>query len=184
MEITLRLEYNYGQICLKVLNENSASSVLKFYRDNKDIFDIYEPDKPDTFYTHDFTANLLRAEYNLAIHNKHIRFFMFDSSVSDEIIGTVSFSNIINGAFHSCSIGYKIAKKYQHHGYAKKMLSMALDIMVRDWKMHRIEAYILPENIPSASLVKSLGFIPEGVASSYAFMKGKWVDHLRFVYIS
>lgn len=180
----MKFEYTDKNIHLKILDENNTKEVLKFYHENKDIFDVYEPDKPDTFYTPDFISNLLNTEYNLAIHNKHIRFFFYDTSVTDEIIGTVSFSNILNGAFHSCTIGYKIAKKYQRHGYAKKMLTMAINIMVNDLKMHRIEAYISLDNVASLAVVNSLGFINEGIAHSYAYLKGTWTDHMRFVYIS
>ena len=59
-----------------------------------------------------------------------------------------------------------------------------LEILTHEKEMHRIEAYIHPENISSINLVKSLGFISEGTAYSYVYLRGKWEDHLRFVYIS
>ena len=64
------------------------------------------------------------------------------------------------------------------------MLTMALKILVTEMHMHRIEAYIAPENTYSISLATQLGFISEGTAYSYVYLRGKWEDHLRFVYIS
>ena len=72
----------------------------------------------------------------------------------------------------SCVIGYKIDEKYRRMGYGRRMLTMALKIMVTEYGMHRIEAYILP------------GFISEGSAYAYAKINKEWRDHLRFTYIS
>lgn len=109
---------------------------------------------------------------------------MFDTNFPDKIIGTVSFSDIKKGAFCSCTTGYKIDKEFQHLGYGRRMLTMALKILVTEVHMHRVEAYIAPQNTASISLATKLGFIPEGTAYSYVYLRGKWEDHLRFVYIS
>ena len=96
----------------------------------------------------------------------------------------MSFSNIHTGALMSCCIGYKIDTQFQSSGYGRRMLTMALKIMVTERGMHRIEAYIEPDNDISLKLVKSLGFISEGMAYSYVYMRGSWRDHLRYTYIS
>jgi ribosomal-protein-alanine N-acetyltransferase len=64
------------------------------------------------------------------------------------------------------------------------MVKHMLEILTHEKEMHRIEAYIHPQNISSINLVKSLGFISEGTAYSYVKLNGSWQDHLRFVYIS
>ena len=84
----------------------------------------------------------------------------------------------------SCILGYKIDERFQRQGYGRRMLTMALKIMVTDCNMHRIEAYILPANTPSIDLAIKLGFISEGTAFAYAPINGIWQDHLRYVYIS
>ncbi|MFR4747930.1 MAG: GNAT family N-acetyltransferase [Lachnospira eligens] len=85
---------------------------------------------------------------------------------------------------HSCRIGYKIDKNYRQLGLGSLMVKHMLEILTHEREMHRIEAYIHPENISSINLVKSLGFISEGTAYSYVKLNGSWQDHLRFVYIS
>lgn len=180
----MKLEYRNNNLTLKVLTSASASSVLSFYSRNREQFDRYETDKPDNFYTEEFIQNLLTAEYNSFISGKHIRFFLFDENYPGEIIGTISFSDIKKGSFYSCNTGYKIDKNFQRHGYGRRMLTMALKIIVTELNMHRIEAYISPDNAASAALARQLGFIQEGTAYSYVFLRGKWQDHLRFVYIS
>ena len=110
--------------------------------------------------------------------------YEIDTTFPNKIIGTVSFSDIKKNAMSSCVIGYKIDHDFQRMGYAQRMLTMALKIMVNECHMHRIEAYIAPYNTPSANLVKKLGFISEGTAYEYVLKHGCWEDHLRFVYIS
>lgn len=180
----MKLEYHKDNLTLRILNERDAIQVLDFYARNAEYFDCYETEKPDNFYTLDFIKNLLNAEYNGFLHGKYVRMFLFDDQYPDEIIGCVSFSDIRGGAMTSCATGYKIDKKYQCQGYAKKMLAMALGIMIMERGMHRIEAYICPDNTPSIALVQKLGFISEGTAYSYVQLNGMWQDHLRYVYIA
>ena len=56
----------------------------------------------------------------------------------------------------SCVIGYKIDEKYRRMGYGRRMLTMALKIMVTEYGMHRIEAYILPGNDASVNLARTM----------------------------
>lgn len=181
---TVKLEYRNNNLTLKVLGADSAPSVLSFYSRNRLEFEKYETDKPDNFYTEEFIQNLLTAEYNSFVTGKHIRFFLYDENYPGQIIGTISFSDIKKGCFCSCNTGYKIDKNFQQRGYGRRMLTMALKIIVTELNMHRIEAYIAPDNTASAALARQLGFIQEGTAYSYVRLHGKWQDHLRFVYIS
>ena len=161
----MKFEYQQDSLVLKVLDTSHTGEVLDFYKRNKDSFEKYETDKPSNFYTYTFIYNLLKAEYNACIHGKHIRFFLYDNSVSDKIIGSVSFTDI-KSSMKSCIIGYKIDEKYRRMGYGRRMLTMALKIMVTEYGMHRIEAYILPGNDASVNLARTMGFISEG--SAYA----------------
>lgn len=180
----MKLEYQNDNLILRILDRQNAIPVLDFYQQNRRVFDPYETAKPDHFYTENFIANLLSAEYNAFVHGRHVRFFLFDTAHPNEIIGTVSFSNITNGSVNSCTIGYKIDQKYQRQGYGRRMLTMALKIMVTSCSLHRIEAYISPDNTASIALAKTLGFISEGTAYAYVRLNGRWQDHLRYVYIS
>lgn len=179
----MKFEYNFEDITLKVLDSSYAGKVLDFCYKNKDIFDRYEIEKPHNFYTLEFQKNLLSAEYEAFIHGKYVRFYMFDNHDMTQILGTVSFSDMKRNGFFSCQTGYKIDSSYVNQSYGFKMMSEALRIITRDYSMHRISAYILPDNIPSISLVEKLGFESEGVAKSFARLNGKWTDHLHYVYI-
>ena len=49
-----------------------------------------------------------------------------------------------------------------------------------EYKLHRIEAFIVPENTPSLNLVRRAGFHYEGVRKSYMHINGEYRDHEAF----
>jgi ribosomal-protein-alanine N-acetyltransferase len=177
----MRYEYQENGLTLRVLDERHVDEIYNFYYNNRDYFDPYEMDKPANFYTKEFVTSLVKAEFQEFLHQKHIRYYLYASDFN-EIIGCVSFSDIKKGMC-SCIIGYKIAEKYAGYGLGKRMVSMAIKAIMADYGMHRIEAYIHPENVRSLRLCESLGFISEGIAHAYAMIGGQWLDHLRYVYI-
>ena len=100
-----------------------------------------------------------------------------------EILGSVSFVGVTS-INRSCRIGYKIDKNYRRFGLESLMVQRMLEILTHEEEMHRIAAYIHPDNTSSIHLVKSLRIISDGTAYSYVKLNGSWQDHLRFVYIS
>jgi ribosomal-protein-alanine N-acetyltransferase len=45
-------------------------------------------------------------------------------------------------------------------------------------KLHRIMANYMPRNERSGTLLRKLGFSPEGYARDYLKIAGKWEDHV------
>lgn len=182
--VSLKFEYKENGIILRVVHVDEVSSVLRFYQKNHNTFDCYETDKPDNFYEKEFQRSMLQAENDLFLKGMHARYFLFDGQYPDTIIGTVSFFNIRRGDFNHCSIGYKIDEEYRNLGYGTKMLNLAVKIATSDFQIHRIEAMIMPDNTPSIRLAAKCGFTFEGLASEFVKMRGKWVDHERWVLIA
>ena len=50
--------------------------------------------------------------------------------------------------------------------------------------LHRVEADIRPENLPSQRLVERLGFRREGVLRRYLDIDGDWRDHLSYALLA
>jgi len=99
---------------------------------------------------------------------------------SDVIIGRVSFFNLAYGGMMSCAVGYHLDEDYVGKGYMTEALEAACSFMFREYKMHRIEAFILPENEPSIRLIKRAGFEYEGKRYSYMHINGEYRDHEAF----
>jgi len=58
-------------------------------------------------------------------------------------------------------------------------LQEAIAFLFEEWKLHRIEANINPDNQASLRVVEKLGFYNEGLAKKYLKINGKWEDHIH-----
>jgi ribosomal-protein-alanine N-acetyltransferase len=67
-------------------------------------------------------------------------------------------------------------------GYGTKMLSLGTRIAIQDMELHRVEAFVLPENTPSIRMLERCGYELEGLAREYVRLRGQWTDHYRYVF--
>lgn len=177
-------EYETDRLLLKILKPESAAAVLDFYMRDKELFEYYEPERVRNFYTIQHQANLLRCEYNLAFKQNTIRFYVFRKENPNQIIGTVCFHNIVKNLYSCCEVGYKFSSASQHMGYAAEALEKGLTLIFEDLALHRVTAWVLPENQPSIRLLERLSFSCEGLCRSVLPIRGEWRDHLLFARVS
>lgn len=173
-----------NRLFLKILRFDSAKIVLDFYERNRDFLEPFEPDRVPLFYTETFHQTNLNYEYNLMCGNRMLRYWIFDKQRPGKIIGSVCLQHIIKGAFLSCVVSYKMDKDYLRNGYATEALSTLITIAFSVYGLHRIEAYIVEDNLASIKLVSKFGFLPEGIAHSSVCLQGIWVDQIRYALIN
>jgi ribosomal-protein-alanine N-acetyltransferase len=171
------------RLTLKIVNEDAAPMVLALYEENKPFFECWEPKRPANFYTLNYQKASLSAEACQMSEGKLLRYWIFLKNSPEEIIGSVCFQNFLTSPSFSCSLGYKLSYKYNHCGYAYESIQKAMKVIWQDYHMHRIEAFIMPGNVPSLRLIKRLHFIYEGISYSYACVNGRWSDYKRYVLI-
>ncbi len=176
--------YETERLQLKILNKDAAAMVLHFYEDNKPLFEPWEPKRSEHFYTQAYQKASLSAEYYQMADGKLLRYWVFLKDCPDEIIGSVCFQNFLMGPYRSCSIGYKFSHKFHNLGYAYESTRKGIDVIFEELPIHRIEAFIMPNNDPSLRLIKKLDFICEGISYAYANVDGVWTDHLRYALIN
>ena len=179
----MQFHYETEHLHLLICNEEYAPALLTFMTENREFFAPYEPRREASFYTEEFQAQVLRAEFQAMLRHTYIRYYLFIKEDPGRIIGTVSFSNISRTDDKSCRVGYKLDKHHTGKGYATEALQLLLPELHKDLHVHRVEADILLENAPSLRLIERLGFTYEGVARSSHEINGVWRDHLRYSYI-
>lgn len=180
----MKEKYETSRLQLRILNETCADRTLGFYTEGRQAFSPYEPQKHPAFYTLDYQQAVLRGEYKAYLAGSYIRYYIFMQEAPERIIGTISLSNILKEPYRSCVIGYKLLPEYQKKGYAIEAVSHIITAAFEEEKLHRIEALVLPDNIPSISLLRRLGFNLEGVAASIIRLKDGYTDHCRYVLIN
>jgi [ribosomal protein S5]-alanine N-acetyltransferase len=176
--------YETDRLILMSLSKEAAPMVLDFYEENRDIFEPWEPKRSDNFYTLSYQKASLSAEYNQMAEGKLLRYWVFRKDNPDEIIGSVCFQCILGEPYQSCILGYKFALRYHHKGYAYESVQKCIDIIFKEYDIHRIEAYIMPNNAPSIRLIERLHFSYEGLSHSYANINGNWSDHERYAMLN
>ena len=173
-------EYETQRLLLKIIRPEYGSSVLEFYLRDKALFERYEPDRMPGFYTTDYQKKALYIEFNKAIEGTMFRFYVYEKTDPQTIIGTISFFNILHAPCCSCEAGYKFSSRVHHHGYATEALTALANIVFTELNMHRIVACVEPNNAPSIHLLERVGFVREGLCRDHTCQHGIWIDHLQY----
>lgn len=173
-------EYETKRLNLKIIKPQHAAQVLDFYLRDKELFEQFEPDRAEGFYTAAFQKQILSFEYNMAVQGTLFRFYVYEKTNPDRIIGTISIQHIIRGFSNSCELGYKFSSEAQHKGYATEALRRILEVIFDEVKLHRVQAWVLPDNMPSIHLLERIGFVCEGISRDYLFLHGTWRSHALY----
>lgn len=173
------LQYETRRLVLKILEPDYANKVLRFYLDDKELFEKYESDRCSNFYTEEYQRNVLHLEYGLALKLRQVRFYVFLKENPDQIIGTICLYDIAS-VYSKADLGYKFSSRFHHMGYASEAVEKVLDIAFIELNIHRICAHVLEENLPSIRLLEGLGFEKEGICRDYLCFHGVWKDHLQY----
>jgi ribosomal-protein-alanine N-acetyltransferase len=176
--------YETERLIIKILDKEAAPMVLSFYDDNKSLFELWEPKRAFNFYTLAYQKASLTAEHNQMTEGKLFRYWVFLKDNPEEVIGSICFQNLLREPYHSCGLGYKFSHKYLHQGYALESIRYCINLMFETHNIHRIEAFIMPDNSPSLQLIEKLSFLYEGVANSFARISGNWCDHKHYALIN
>jgi ribosomal-protein-alanine N-acetyltransferase len=96
------------------------------------------------------------------------------------LVGQVTASSVVRGAFDSAAVGYWVDSAVAGRGVLPTALALLVDHCFGPAGLHRVEANIRPENTASRRVVEKLGFREEGLHRRYLFIDGAWRDHLSF----
>lgn len=109
-------------------------------------------------------------------------FFIFRKA-DDQLVGSITLGNVRRGVAQTGTIGYWMGESYAANGFMFEALCRLIPAFFDEFSLRRIEAACVPENVPSASLLRKVGFTEEGYAREYLCINGKWRDHLLFALI-
>jgi ribosomal-protein-alanine N-acetyltransferase len=158
----------------------SAKQVLEYELRNRDFFTPWVPLRTGEWFLEETQQRRLKQESDDAQHQLSYRFFMKLKSDADHIVGDVSISNIVRGAFWSAYLGYKIDEAQQGQGLMREAVFGVMQFGFQSLRLHRLEANIIPRNTRSVLLAENLHFQREGYSVKYLCINGVWEDHLRY----
>lgn len=164
---------------LSVLRKSEAARIAGYFVKNRDFHKRFAQTHPDSYFTVSEQRKFLAYDCESFLAGSLVPFWITVKG-SEEIAGRVSFFNLAYGGMMSCAVGYHLDKDHTGKGYMTEALEAACEFMFKEYKMHRIEAFILPENEPSINLIRRAGFTDEGRRVSYMHINGQYRDHDAF----
>lgn len=168
---------------LKHPDQNDAELLLDYEIRNRDFLAPFLPERSPHFYTLDSMKDLISNQQDAIEKRKALYFYIFPKS-EDKIIGLIGFSNIIYGPFQSCFLAYRLDCHELNRGYVTEALKHAVRFLFSEYHLHRIEANVMPGNIPSKRVLQKLGFEYEGMSGKYLNINGIWEDHEHYVILN
>ncbi len=159
----------FPKVYLEILKSSHQDEFIEAVKRSRELHYPWSspPSTPVTF-----------AKYIVKSENNYIRWAIRNHG--GEMVGVITVSEIVRGAFQSAYFGYFTFAPYQGKGYMKQGLSLAITEAFTEYQLHRLEANIQPGNTTSMYLVESLGVRHEGFSPRYLFINGKWQDHERY----
>jgi len=165
------------RLVIRIAVASDAEKLCQYYVSNQVHLAPWEPVRSEVYYTlrwWQLRVEQIHIEFNAA---SAINFIAIDRDTS-EIVAVANFSNIIQGVFKSCYLGYSIAKAYEGQGLMVEFLQCCLGFMFENVGLNRVMANFIPDNQRSGALLERLGFEREGYARNYLKIAGHWQDHV------
>lgn len=162
---------------ITLLQTEQAALLLDFVQRNRSHLAPWEPVRDEKFFT--LSDCQLRIE-------KSLDSFQYGASCAfvaltpdgARIIATCNLSNIVQGVFQACHLGYSICHEYEGQGLMHEVAARVVRHAFEDLKLHRVMASYMPRNLRSERVLQKLGFEREGYARSYLKIAGQWEDHV------
>jgi len=164
-------------LILTILVPDDYLKLVNYQRINFQHLQSWEPLRDKAYFSEAETEKRVQANLELFHSGMCIPLVGFDKKTG-QIVCCANFSNIVQGAFQACHLGYSINQRDQGKGLMFEMLNAAIPYVFKKYQLHRIMANYIPSNIRSAQLLKRLGFEQEGLAKSYLKIAGEWQDHV------
>jgi ribosomal-protein-alanine N-acetyltransferase len=165
---------------LAVLKRSCSKMVTEYLVRNREFHKKWSQTHSESYFTERTQKEYLRYDSNEYTHGRLVPLYIFRKDEPGKILGRVTFFNFAYGGMMSCAVGYHMDQEETGKGYMTEALTEACRMIMDVMKIHRVEAFILPNNERSLALIRRCGFIHEGRRFSYMHINGRWEDHEAF----
>ena len=177
-------EFESDRLIIRTSYAITPEQLLKYYSDNREFFEQHEPLQGDAYYTVDYQTKALQFEVNNMDRMLSAYYYYFLKEEPDVMIGSMSFCRIRKEPYASTIFGYNIDENQQGHGYCTEACKAAMEHLLSNAHIHRIEARVLTDNEKSVHVLERLGFFHEGFEKASILIGGEFRDHLRYAYLN
>ncbi|MDE1893658.1 MAG: GNAT family N-acetyltransferase [Pseudomonadota bacterium] len=162
---------------IRLPEPSDAPGLLRYRLENRAHLAPWEPLREESYYALEQCAQAIADGREAARLDRGYPLVVFAPD-EEEILASLTLSNIVRGPFQACLLGYGVGIRRQGTGLMHEALEAGLAWAFGELGLHRVMANYLPRNERSARLLQRLGFEREGYARSYLRIAGRWEDHV------
>ncbi len=146
---------------------------------NRDHLAPWDPVRSEEYFTIEHWRRELAGALTQALDGSSVRLILtLRNEPTAAVQGTCTVSNIVRGPFQAAYLGYALDRRAVGSGLMTEALTAVIQYCFDQLNLHRLMANYMPTNVRSASLLRRLGFVPEGYARDYLLLAGRWQDHV------
>jgi ribosomal-protein-alanine N-acetyltransferase len=168
-----------GSRCrIRDLRPDDADELLELRVRNREFFVPFEPTLPPDHFTR-------RAQLDAIVHGNRAwdddREYTFGVTLpTGELAGRVRLSVVVRGPWQNANMGYYVDRARNGRGICTEAVGLVVGFAFDELGLHRVQAAVMPRNVPSIRVLERNGFRREGLAPDYLRINGAWEDHLIF----
>lgn len=167
------------RVALRAPKLSDTRQIIHLHTESTEFLAPWAPTRaPDELEVHAVRSRILEQRRSFKADRDYK--LVFTLGAKGPIIGRVSLSQVFRGVFQNAYLGYYIDVRYKRQGLTKEAVKLALDLAFGPLGLHRVQAAIMPHNMASLALIRSVGFRHEGRAERYLKIAGEWQDHEIF----
>ncbi|ANU11715.1 ribosomal-protein-alanine N-acetyltransferase-like protein [Planococcus antarcticus DSM 14505] len=172
-----------GQTCyLRSLIVEDAGEMVQLLLRNRDYWSVYEPRHRDSYFSTAVQREKIRESVYQARENREYSVGIYEHA-TNKLIGHISLYSVKRMPFLSALVGYSIDEAYIGKGVATEAVKLMTVFGFEQLRLHRIEAYVSPENEGSIRVLEKTGFSREGLLKEFLYINGEWKDHFYYAMI-
>jgi [ribosomal protein S5]-alanine N-acetyltransferase len=166
-------------IQIRLITVDDAVPLTQLLIRNREFLAPWTPLRADDYFLPDSQARLIAQ--GLESYRRGDRApYVILAGDRDEIVGRVTLSSIVRGAFESASLSYWVAGEHNGRGIATAAVAAMVEVAFSRLNLHRLQAETLLRNLPSQRVLETNGFTRYGEAADYLRIAGKWQDHALY----
>lgn len=175
------LSVETDRLILSVYKPSLSSAVTDYLVRNRAFHKEFSQKHREKYFTLSEQKLYLKSDLHMFNRNEMVPFWITEKDHPNNIVGRISFYSIIGGSMNSCYVGYHLDEKCQGRGYMREALEAGSRFMFKYYRLHRIEADIIPRNERSVACVKNCGFVKMGHNIKFMEIDGTYQDHDMYV---
>ncbi|MBT8386676.1 MAG: GNAT family N-acetyltransferase [Ignavibacteria bacterium] len=158
------------RLLLRQLNENDVDGIYNFYSDPVALKYV-----PRNLFTKRIEASDKIKFFNALFDDRKGIWWAISYNEKQNIIGIAGFFEIDKDA-NKAELGYGFLQGNWGKGAGTEVVKALTEFGIKEMKLHKIYAFINPENISSIKVVEKFGYKREGLFKDHDFAQNKYFD--------